>query len=164
ARLGAERLGALARCERERAERELKRVENEAWLATVRFKSLAESGMLGVLVCDYQGNIVEANDGFLATFGYTRADLTSGQVQWLAMTPPEWRHLDESAIEQLRLHGKTRPWEKEYFHKDGRRVPVLVGVASLNQSQTIAFVLDITERKRLENMRARSVELVYENL
>jgi PAS domain S-box-containing protein len=143
--------------------RELSEAEKAASLASMRFKSLAESGMLGVLICDYAGNIVEANDGFLETFGYSRGDLLSGRVQWLAMTPPEWRHLDDSAIEQLRLCGKTRPWEKEYFHKNGSRVPVLVGVATLNEAQTIAFVLDISERKRLEAVRARSVELETEN-
>jgi PAS domain S-box-containing protein len=159
----ARRLDSMGRGCRERAERELRRAEKETALASMRFKSLAESGMLGVLICDYAGNILEANDGFLETFGYSRADLLSGLVQWSAMTPPEWRHLDEGAIEQLRLHGKTRPWEKEYFHRDGRRVPVVVGVATLNEAQTIAFVLDITERKRLESVRARSVELENEN-
>jgi PAS domain S-box-containing protein len=159
----AERLDIIGRGCRERAERALRQAEKDASLAIMRFKSLAESGMLGVLVCDYAGNIVEANEGFLETLGYSRAELLSGCVQWSAMTPPEWRHLDDSAIEQLRAHGKARPWEKEYFHKDGRRVPVLVGVASLNEAQTIAFVLDITERKRLEAVRARSVELENEN-
>jgi PAS domain S-box-containing protein len=161
--LAAERLDIIGRGCREHAERDLRQAEKEAALATVRFRSLAESGMLGVLVCDYAGNIVEANDGFLQTFGYTQADLLSGRVKWSEMTPPEWRHLDDSAIQQLLAHGKTRPWEKEYFHRDGSRVPVLVGVASLNEAQTIAFVLDITERKRLESLRVRSLELENEN-
>jgi PAS domain S-box-containing protein len=156
-------LAALVRAaaaDHERALEELRKGESQA---KIRFESLVESGMLGVLICDYQGNIVEANDGFLETFGYSRHDLTSGQVQWLTMTPPEWRHLDEDAIEQLRQFGKTRPWEKEYFHKNGSRVSVLVGVATLNEAQTIAFVLDISERQRLEAIRARSIELELQN-
>jgi PAS domain S-box-containing protein len=159
----ARTLEVLARGDQRVRQRALRDAEKAASLATARFESLAESGMLGVLICDYAGNVVEANDGFLETFGYSRDDLASGQVQWLTMTPPEWRHLDESAIEQLRVSGKTRPWEKEYFHKDGSRVPVLVGVASLNEAQTIAFVLDIGERKRLEVIRARSIELETQN-
>jgi PAS domain S-box-containing protein len=156
-------LEVLARAAREVHERALHELAKGEAQAKVRFESLAESGMLGVLVCDYQGNIVEANDGFLETFGYSRQDLISGQVQWLTMTPPEWRHLDEDAIEQLRQSGKTRPWEKEYFHKNGSRVPVLVGVATLSEAQTIAFVLDISERQRLEAIRARSIELEMQN-
>jgi PAS domain S-box-containing protein len=156
-------LDVIGRGIHEARARELAEAEKNAALASARFKSLAESGMLGVLICDYAGNILEANDGFLETFGYSRADLLSGRVQWSAMTPPEWRHLDEVAIEQLRVHGKTRPWEKEYFHKNGSRVSVLVGVAWLNEATTIAFVLDISERKRLEAVRTRSLELESEN-
>jgi PAS domain S-box-containing protein len=156
-------LAALARADRDNHQQAIAALAKSESQAKVRFESLAESGMLGVLICDYQGNIVEANDGFLETFGYTRQDLLSGQVQWLTMTPPEWRHLDEDAIEQLRESGKTRPWEKEYFHKNGSRVSVLVGVATLNEAQTIAFVLDISERQRLEAIRARSIELEMQN-
>ena len=125
---------------------------------------LFESGIMGILICDLVGNIKEANDSFLQTFGYTRADLSSGQVRWGEMTPAEFRHLDEDAIAQLRQRGVTRPWEKEYFHKDGSRIPILVGVAMLSDSECIAFVLDISERRRLEELRARSAELETQNL
>ena len=59
--------------------------------------------------------------------------------------------------------GVTRPWEKEYFHKDGSRIPILVGVALLSDSECIAFVLDISERRRLEELRASSAELETQN-
>jgi PAS domain S-box-containing protein len=131
--------------------------------ALARFARLSDSGVLGVLVCDFAGNIKEANDGFLQTFGYSRQELLSGEVRWAAMTPPEWQQLDTQAIEQLLAHGKTRPWEKEYFHKNGSRIPVLVGVAALNESETIAFVLDVSERKWLEEIRARSLDLETQN-
>lgn len=131
--------------------------------ARVRFDRLAEAGVLGVIVCDLLGNIKEANDGFLAMIGYSREELLSGSVRWGDMTPPEWRHLDEDAIEQLKESGKTRPWEKEYLRKDGSRVPILVGVAMLDESECVAFILDITERKRLEELRARSTELENQN-
>ena len=46
----------------------------------------------------------------------------------------------------------TEPFEKEYFRKDGARVPVLVGAARLDGSEDrcVSFVLDLTERKRAE--------------
>jgi C4-dicarboxylate-specific signal transduction histidine kinase len=45
-----------------------------------------------------------------------------------------------------------RPFEKEYFHRDGSRVPVLVGVALLGETgnQAVAFVVNLTERRRVE--------------
>jgi PAS domain S-box-containing protein len=49
------------------------------------------------------------------------------------------------------MTGSVQPFEKEYFRKDGVRVPVLVGAASLeNGAYGVAFVLDLTERKRAE--------------
>jgi PAS domain S-box-containing protein len=46
----------------------------------------------------------------------------------------------------------TPAWEKVYFHKDGSRVPILIGIATVEgaQGDHIAFVLDLTERKRAE--------------
>lgn len=124
---------------------------------------LLESGIMGILLCDLVGNIKDANDSFLATFGYTREDLRSGAIRWAEMTPPEFRHLDDRAVEQLKARGVTQPWEKEYFHKDGSRVPILVGVAMLNDAECIAFVLDISERRRLEELRTKSAELEAQN-
>lgn len=127
--------------------------------AKTRFARLMESGLLGIIVCDFEGNILEANDSFLTKFGYSREDLALGHVRWVSMTPPEWTELDHRAIEQLRQQGKAGPWEKEYFHKQGHRIPVLVGVATLSSSETIAFVLDINDSKRVEQMRLRNLEL-----
>lgn len=68
------------------------------------------------------------------------------------MTPPECRHLDERAVEQLTKTGRCDPWEKEYIRKDGSHVPVLVGVAMLEGSDTdcLCFVLDMTAQKFAE--------------
>jgi C4-dicarboxylate-specific signal transduction histidine kinase len=53
---------------------------------------------------------------------------------------------------ELKLSGRLQPFEKEYFRKDGTRVPVLIGIAAFDKecSQGVAFSLDLTERKRAE--------------
>jgi PAS domain S-box-containing protein len=130
--------------------------------ALLRYRRLAESGIIGIFICDIFGHAKEANDGFLQMLGYTREELLG--LNWLELTPPEWRALDEQAIAQLKISGRTQPWEKEYFRKDGSRVPILVGVAMLNEIDGIAFVLDISERKRLEELRLHSQELTLQNL
>ena len=77
---------------------------------------------------------------------------SAGRVSWTDLTPPEWRDLDARAVEGLKTVGRLPPVEKEYFRKDGSRVPVLIGSAAFDEQrdQGVAFVLDLTERKRAE--------------
>jgi C4-dicarboxylate-specific signal transduction histidine kinase len=53
---------------------------------------------------------------------------------------------------EIRAIGSHAPFEKEYFRKDGGRVPVLLGGAIIDErgDQGVSFVLDLTERKRSE--------------
>ena len=76
--------------------------------------------------------------------GYGREDLVSGRVRRTGLTPPEWREHDERATAELLSTGSFQPFEKEYFRKDGSRVPVLVGAALFKEggNEGLAFVLD----------------------
>ncbi|WP_394846454.1 PAS domain S-box protein [Pendulispora brunnea] len=117
-----------------------------------RFRRLEEAGIIGVMTADLRGGILEANSALLSMIGYTREEVLAGKVRWSDMTPPEWRSLDERAIEQLRTTGIAKPWEKEYFHKDGARIPIVLGVAMLEGSsdECIVFIVDHSEYKRSE--------------
>jgi len=56
------------------------------------------------------------------------------------------------SVAELHSTGAFHPVEKEYFRKDGSRVPVLVGGALFEKSgnEGVIFALDLTERKRAE--------------
>jgi PAS domain S-box-containing protein len=95
---------------------------------------LREANVLGVLVASEGGSIHEANDAFLGIVGYTRQDFEAGRITWDAITPPEWAHADDEAVEQMGRTGAFRPYEKEYLHRDGHRVPVLIGAALLDRN------------------------------
>jgi C4-dicarboxylate-specific signal transduction histidine kinase len=73
-------------------------------------------------------------------------------MRWWDMTPPEWRDRAANIVEEVTTTGIIRPYEREYFRKDGSRVPVLIGSAIFKQSgnQGVAFLLDLTERKQAE--------------
>src|SRR5262249_52489386 len=81
-----------------------------------------------------------------------REDVVSGHLRWTDLTPAEWREQDERAVAELRSTGTFQPFEKEYFRKDGSRIPVLIGGALFEESgnEGVAFVLDLTERKQTE--------------
>ncbi|MBD0264603.1 MAG: PAS domain S-box protein [Tolypothrix sp. Co-bin9] len=124
-----------------------------------RFRRLAESNIIGVIVGDMDGAIAEANDAFLKMVGYTREDLVSGRVRWREMTPPEYIEVSDRSIVELKSKGVHAPFEKEYIRKDNSRVPILLGSATLeNNPQVISFVLDLTQYKNAENARKTNEE------
>jgi PAS domain S-box-containing protein len=131
-----------------------------------RIRRLVDANIVGIFVADIEGRIFEANDAFLRILGYDRNDLASGRVRRTELTPPEWRERDERALAELRSTGSFQPIEKEYFRKDGSRVPVLVGVALFERGgeEGVAFVLDLTERKRAEQaLRELESEFAHMN-
>jgi two-component system, cell cycle sensor histidine kinase and response regulator CckA len=142
--------------ERKRAEEALQRSET-------RVRRLVESNIIGISTGDLNGKLIEANDAFLGLLGYTREDLLSGQLRWDALTPPEYRDTDQLAIDRLRSTGVAPPWEKQFIRKDGSRVSVLIGVVTLQaesaKTEAISFVVDISERKLLEQQLRQSQKM-----
>ena len=139
--------------ERKRADQAVRRSE-------ARFRGVVESDMIGIIFWDANGNITEANDAFLRMVGYTRDDLRAGKMRWSDMTPPEYADLDRKGLEEISATGICAPFEKQYLAKDGRRVPILIGAASLDASTDhgVCFVLDITENKEAEKERLRLLD------
>ncbi len=116
-----------------------------------RFRKLADSNILGVIFADIHGGIRYANDEYLRIVGYSREECESGRIGWATVTPTEWLPVDDRAIAQARSgDGACTPYEKEYLRKDGSRIPVLVGFTLFGEEETVAFILDITDRKRSE--------------
>jgi PAS domain S-box-containing protein len=139
-----------ARLYRDLAEREAK------------IRRLVDANIIGIFIWELDGGIIEANDAFLDIVGYDREDLTSGRLCLTELTP-EWLDGDEGKwMHELKNSGSLQPFEKEYLRKDGSRAPVLLGLASFEESgnQGVAFVLDLTERKRAE-AEARESERRY---
>jgi PAS domain S-box-containing protein len=136
----------------------LARLHGEIEERETKIRRLVDSNILGVFIWDFDGRILEANDEFLRMVGYDREDLISGRIRWADLTPPDWRDRNK----QQKSSGRFEPFEKEYARKDGSRVPVLIGGAIFEEggNQGVAYVLDLTERKRIE-AEARENEQRY---
>jgi PAS domain S-box-containing protein len=129
-----------------------------------KIRRLVDADIVGISIIDLNGQITEANDAFLRMLGCEREDLVSGHLRWMDLTPPEWHAADELRLEKIKTAGRLQPFEKEYFHKDGRRVPVLVGVARLEEAgnEAVAFVVDLTDRKQAEELARKSERRFHE--
>jgi PAS domain S-box-containing protein len=129
-----------------------------------KIRRLVDSDIIGIVIWDIDGTLVDANDAFLGMVQYDREDVKAG-LRWFDMTPPEWQevHAREEA-EELARTGKMQAREKEYFRKDGSRVPVLIGGAFFEgqSRQGVAYILDLTERKRAEAAQLRAEEALRE--
>jgi PAS domain S-box-containing protein len=127
-----------------------------------KIRRLVDANIIGIIIWELEGRILEANDAFLRMTRYDRDDLASGRLNRKELTPAEWRDRDERTVAELKTIGAVQPFEKEYFRKDGSRLPVLIGAALLEASgsQGVSFVLDLTERKRAE-AEARESERRY---
>ena len=132
------------------------RLYHELQEREAKIRRLVDANIVGVLIANLEGQILEANDAFLQMVWYTREDVTSGRLRWRELTPPEWQAATERAVAQLRASGTCEIYEKEYFRSDGSRVPVLVTATVIGDArgETLAFVLDLTERKRLRQAQA----------
>jgi PAS domain S-box-containing protein len=147
--------------EREKAEAEVRELAKGL---EAKVRRLVEANVVGIVMWNLEGAVTGANDAFLRMVQYDREDLASGRVRWTDLTPAEWRGHDGQAVARLRATGVFQPFEKEYFRKDGRRVPVLLGGALLEGSgnEGVAFVLDLSEQKQAERALRRSQAFLAE--
>jgi PAS domain S-box-containing protein len=146
---------ALARLEarqRRKATEENVQLQSDLEERDKKIRRLVDSNIIGIIIWNLDGRILEANDVFLRMTGYDREDLASGRLNRMDLTPAEWRDRDARTVAELKTVGTVQPFEKEYFRKDGSRLPVLSGGALFEASgnQGVSFVLDLTGLKRAE--------------
>lgn len=125
-----------------------------------RFRRLVESGIMGIILGEGDF-ILEANDVFLDMIGYTRDDLAEG-LRWPSITASEYAHASARAERELHTNGACAPFETEYIRKDGTLLPALIGAVLLEgppRYTWVCFVVDLTERKRLEQRLRESQKL-----
>jgi PAS domain S-box-containing protein len=135
------------------------RLYNDLGEREARIRRLVDSNIVGIMIWDFQGRIIEANQALLDMLGYSREELISDRIGWAELTPTEWAPADQNALAEVSATGSSGSYEKEYFRKDGSRVPILIAGALFEwkRDEGVAFVIDMTDRKRTEE-RLRASE------
>ena len=115
-----------------------------------RFRRALQIDTVGIIFLTSEGRITEANDAFLAMSGFSREDQQAGRLRCEEMTPPEWTSVSLRAIAEFKATGRTTPYEKEFFRKDGSRWWALLVAKQLSEHEGVEYIIDITEGKRAE--------------
>jgi two-component system cell cycle sensor histidine kinase/response regulator CckA len=158
-----EKLGRLAPAvEREVREQRMReahrRSEGALRASEARFSRLTQSGIIGIMVGDPSGTIIEANDAFLRMVAFPREDMLAGNLRLRDLATPESQATTDRGVQELIARGVSTPYETEYVRKGRSRVPVLVGTALLGESQSIGFMVDLTVQKRAEEALRKTEE------
>ncbi len=129
---------------------ESKQLELALRASELRFRRLADANIIGIIVTDDQGTIVEANQAFLSMVGYSTEDVRLGRLRSAVITPQEYERADIQAARELRTKGVFSAYEKEYIRPNNSRVPVLIGGALVQGivETAICFTIDLSDRKR----------------
>lgn len=117
-----------------------------------QLRRVIDANLIGIVTGDNNGIITEANPAFLEMLGYSRQEVLNNQVSWRELTPPEYKESDEKIAKAVRQGEKIAPYEKEFLHKSGKRVPTMLSLTALQpeSGQTVAFLQDLTERQKTE--------------
>jgi PAS domain S-box-containing protein len=87
------------------------RLYNDLHEREARIRRLVDANIVGVVIWNVGGRIIDANQVFLDMIGYSRDDLVSGRLRWKELTPAEWHDTDDRIIAELRrleLSGRVK--------------------------------------------------------
>lgn len=140
--------------------------EEELHITAEKLRLFVESDVIGVAFANSAGELSYVNDAFLQITGYSRAEFREKSMRWADIVPSEWLRLDRTTIIEAQQKIPPVLYEKQYTHKDGSRRDILIGYLLIGkqQEQAVAFVLDFTERKRLERQKDEFIGIVSHEL
>ena len=135
---------------------ERKRMEEALRESEARFRSYVEEAPMALLVFDRRGRCVDANRAAAEMLGYDLAALLATSIDRLLLSEdlPRLR-ADAVALESAgRIEGEYRA-----IRKDGILIWVSLRCVRLGPDRFMAFWLDVTAQKRMEEAQLRSQKL-----
>ncbi|PLP98440.1 sensor histidine kinase [Cupriavidus pauculus] len=120
-------------------------------------REILNTNILGILIWERGGKIIEANEAFLRFLDYVGHE-GSFPMSLDALTPDEWKPAIDRREALFRSGGVLPPFEREFFRRDGSKAPALVTATRLGEGadRRVTFVLDLTHRKQTEEALAKT--------
>lgn len=113
-------------------------------------RALFEVATIGLALCRMDGELVDVNIAYAQLLG--RSVEETLKLNYWDITPKEYSEREQQQLHDLNKKGRYGPYEKEYIHKNGHRIPVrLSGTKVEMQGETFIWssVEDITDRKNV---------------
>jgi PAS domain S-box-containing protein len=114
---------------------------------------------IGLAICRMDGQLVHVNSAYAKILGRTIEETLA--LSYWDITPIKYAEQEAEQLRSLQQHGRYGSYEKEYIHKDGHLVPVLLTGLILRQNGEELIwssVQDISDRKQAEQLLKASEE------
>ena len=118
--------------ERNKEIEERRKVEDALRKSDQYNRMLFENSSIGLLLCKMDGTFIDVNQSLVNIIGYT-IDEAKALTYW-DVTPKDYAEQEELQLESLNTIKRYGPYEKEYLHKDGHRVPVRLSGRLIEQN------------------------------
>ena len=116
-------------------------------------RSIIETVNLGFVLVDDQNEFLDYNSAYLWILGRDESELLG--KTFYDFTVPRYREVQRTLMAEVKRTGEPVTFEKEFVHKNGSVVPVVVTMSRLLDKNgkpigSFAFIKDISEQKRIE--------------
>ncbi len=133
---------------------EIKRLQNIIEYERNYNRSIIETVDLGFVLVNDDNEYLDYNNAYLQILGRDEKELSTRT--FYDFTVKEYITYQKSLMDKLKRTGRSISFEKEFIHRDGSSIPVLVTMSRLrdeegNQIGTFGFIRDISEQKKIEN-------------
>jgi PAS domain S-box-containing protein len=127
-------------------------------------RRVLNSSLIGIIQGNDTGRILDMNQAFMSLTGYTSGHLIEGRLKWKDIASDEYQQLDAPNI--FGQFSTPLPFEMQLTASNGHVLPVLIGMAKVEDSRSewVCFVLDLSERHRINRMQSEFISVVSHEL